>query len=350
MVVTNNRAHPVVYVGRNGVVVLDQPRSPDAASTGVDEDCTFMTARRALTFPLANTSPEGDLACTTGLQVLRVAGKLVAVRCWLTHDEEVRGGCEVFDPVIGGPRVADLVEDQDGTVGAAAASGERVFVGIVHPDEIRALAVDTHAGLVSAGASRIGTPGDSVDFFGDASQIFARVDALSDQEAVFYSGRTGGGIFQAIRIGPTAHRLSAPTHERLPAATPAPIAAQTVRPGHHAPSFVGIARAGASPVAIAGVDATASTFAPSLALRGARGVLSWSEGTGHTTRIRAAVLDLASGALAGPTTDVSTPGREAGYATVDSFGDHTVVAWDEKNGDAWEVHALDLTCTGLGPA
>src|SRR6185295_19366314 len=147
------------------------------------------------------------------------------------------GECDVRDPLAeAAPVMLEGTQEQYRTVGSAAVVGSSVIVGVVFENELRALAVTTNGPLASAGTARIGTPGDSLaDLL--PSEVFVRVDAVSDTEAVIYTGRKNGGVFQAIHVGPTAHRLAAPTRERLPAAPPRPaLAAVTQRPGHHVPS------------------------------------------------------------------------------------------------------------------
>jgi hypothetical protein len=144
-------------------------------------------------------------------------------------------------------------------------------------------------------------------------------------------------------MGSEATRVGEAATIPRPLAAGLPFEVSAVR--EPAPTHLAARAASTAPLApIGGMDATAATFAPSVVALGAGHVLVWSEGLGDATRIRAARFDAARLALAGPIAEVSTSGREAGFAHVDAHGAHAVVAWDEKNGATWEVRAAELRC------
>ena len=127
-----------------------------------------------------------------------------------------------------------------------------------------------------------------------------------------------------------------------PAQSAAPFRIEVRRAGRSDPHLVA-GPAGGPVGPISGLDPAAATFGPSFVEVGTGAwLLVWSEGLRRDTRIRAARFDPSSLAIVGPIGDVSTPGLEAGWSQIDSFGSNAAVLWNEKHDGAWEVRAAAL--------
>jgi hypothetical protein len=352
LVHAGQRRDLVPLVGAREVVVIDSDRRRRTFDPGSGHpvfDCDSYDVAYAAPLPLAaettftrrSISPpqlapdpaqrRECLAEPLPLRAVHALGEPVLVECghrWASYPFT----CRVRDRTVTALDAMVASEGQVTSHDADAADGT-IFVGAV------ATVYDPESPIVSAfvfgdGAEpqraivgRLGT--------GRAAESLS-VHALSATEAaidVFAHDEARGLRF---RVGADARRIGEPE----PVDRPAPPAIVVERPPGTDP-HVRIRR-GEATADVGGLDPAAATFAPSIARLGQAHVLVWSEGLRDTTRIRIARIDLDAGALAGPITEVSRPGREAGQASIDGDGERVVVAWEERVERGWEIRAATV--------
>lgn len=287
----------------------------------------------------------------------RDGGDIYTIRCTALnsnavdfHTEDGPRGCDIV--AVGGAGVLatipiDATFDDFGRVRAgfqiANAAGATIFgvalANVGEDDGVYALIAKD--GRTRA-TRRLGRPPTAVDL-DDPAHFVMTATATPDGGFVFDQGVTATTRRVRTTFGPGDAAPSVPTPTTVDMIAPPDVELTTDRSERGAPSMVRLVRRGVM-APIAGLTTEVATFAAHFVTRGGRLVAVWSEGTGTTTRIRAAVVDLATSAIVGPIVDVSSAGIEAGYATIDAFEDSIVVAWDEKQPDGWEVRAATLGC------
>lgn len=343
--IATKRAHPRVLVGAQGVLVVHTTRARprwDEDDRG-NWDCTWADAVAQLGFPLGASPPRpiespGDSRGGCGLlhpdpvALVRRGDEAAFVTCG-DHPYS-NWTCTLARPFAAGAAwttLPNLANEATARAASFAYGGGTLF-GAVATTDGRLMGYAAAEGQPPKRALLQPLRGAATPLVQATSAAQATVTLLTDEATV-----------TELVMSPEAARVGEPT--TVPRPSPGGLPFEIVAARDPAPTHLAGRTGAAAPwQPIAGLDPAATTFAPSVTASGAGHLLVWSEGTGDATRIRAARLTAAPLALAGPIADVSSTGREAGFASVDAFGGHAVVAWDEKNGDTWEIHVAELRC------
>lgn len=368
-VVARNRKRPEVVVGANQVAIVHRSLRPVSFEPPQCEPARLV---HTSPFPMAEGSfvaRETTRACddATGVAepmdyasiysgVGRDGGDVYSVEC---HADEI---IDMGDNV--GERVACAVAPAGGAalspeirIDSAVTDVDLVRGGFVvdrtGPTTVFAVALSgTESGdgvyaLVRRGTDvtatgRLGRTPTGIDL--DDPRHFAMTAVATDDGGfVFEQGPRGTDRRVRTTFGPTGSQVGFPAPVTVePTAAPA-LDFTSERPEPRGLLGLRIVRGGVA-APIEGMSTTVATFGSSFVEIGARVLVVFSEGTGNTTRIRGALVDPTTATVVGSIVDLSSPGIEAGYATVDSYEGHTVVAWDEKSPSGWEVRAATLDC------
>lgn len=344
MVVTTGRARPRPVVGATKLVVVSRRRG-----SGMGDDMENPWGIDALSFPLGASpgttlvGPRSNGTYLNWANAERLGDAVVMERCGFESNlANIACDVQFLDvpaarpPVpLAVPRVdmagsARFVLARDGDTYTAVLGYRGADANGVRAYRFGATGAPT-AVRVGPGSSRL-DPRDEGQL---GLRVAARPDGTASIDVTFVqSGRTTHYELSA------AGTVGEGVESVAPPATPALFSGMRAVEGEA--QHVRITAAPTRP--IEGIDEAIATFAPAFVEHVGGTTLVWSEGTGDSTRIRLARIDLTTGRLLGPITDVSTPAHEAGFAAIDAYADRAVVSWDEKNGRIWEVRAAEVRC------
>jgi hypothetical protein len=333
-VVATARSHPEVVVGREGAVLRTSTRGRYEYGMLMGDD-TLVDTVYTLRFPISTATVTQALAPAYTLrepvQVMRAGDSAAWAWCDFAANLGHRG-CIARTMAGAEARLEHSVTAMGEPLPMAwAVVGTRFFAATLD-DQQRLVAMSAlpgQAGTSAVLARSVSTAVESPITLWPQPDgtVIARVDL-------------GRGRATEATIGAGGERLGDPRRIITPAAMSPGIRVEVERASRRATPHVRIASGEGALQPVGGLEEAAATFGPDLA----GSVLVWSEGLRDATHIRAARIDPQSLAVVGAIAEISTTGREAGFATIDSFGGHTVVAWDEKNGAVWEIHAAELVC------
>lgn len=361
------RATPDVRVGARAVSIVDHARRHVSVETAY---CDVPSQVRVSPLPLGTfTARPAGAACVQApneddslmqataseggmlfADVERAGDELYAIECRLGERSDTRAfdvGCQLSS--LGGGSSGPTVPVEFVMVGETRFGFRSVSLGDLTVLPFAVGNVEDGGGafafLVDGSGMRVtprlGRPPTSVDL--DDPEHFA-LDVRRDDAGhiVFEHGIPSQTRRLRSVFDPSGHVVTFPASATLEAPPVVALDTTTERTRGQ-PSAVRLVTAGvASP--IQGIDPAVATFGSDFVEVGGRVLVVFSEGTGHSTRIRAGLVDAATHSVVGGLVEVSDAGNEAGYATVDSYGGQTFVAWDEKVAGSWQVRVAPLVC------
>jgi hypothetical protein len=344
VVVTTGRARPTAVVGPTQVVILHRNRG-GGISNGMDNPW----GAHALALPVGSARAETLIGPTSNSTYLnwanveRLGDAVLIEECGFESNlANVSCSIRFFDAAT--PRTTVTLPtprvEMDGAARFVVARRVDTYFALLayRGAERNGVAAYRFGASGRAIGGRIGPGSGQIDPR-EAEQLDLRIDPRDDGAAAFDVGFVRSGSYTRYAMAADG-AVGDGAEVAEPAATVAAIAG--IRAAEGEPQHLRVV--GASALPIAGIDETAVTFAPSFVEQMGATTLVWSEGTGDTTRIRLARVDGPAARLLGPIAEVSAAGLEAGFATLDTYGSHTVVTWDEKHGRVWEVRAAEVRC------
>lgn len=356
VVATTGRRRPEIALGKSQLFVVH--RSPRGAgridgynltevankSDGRSDggpDCSWAEAAVALPLPLGSkpaetlVAPDDSTGCASAppdpLRLVRGADAAL-IAC--AYPVNLSWGCRVFGAAAPGFGFAEKWHETAIAAGVGVRDGT-LFAAAIARDSRRMV------GFVSTGGGPIKKEilseiPDDLELAGAE----VRVEPQSATAAQVTIVPAGKGKALRLVMNDKGARSGAAT--RLARPEPPGALRVEMRKVGKTPRLFAVA-AGRPAAPVGGLPPDVASFGPSLAHAGERWLLAWSEGMGKSTKLRLARLDPTTLAVGAPIA-ISTADREAGFASLDAVGGRTVVAWDEKSGDRWEVRVAEVVC------
>jgi hypothetical protein len=328
-------------VGRSGLLIALPDLPPEG---GEPPECRRRGPVVALAYPPGAVPPRevapAETSACSGVTADPVTfapwrDEAAAFACSFPHN--LAWGCAVVAPFSQGRALAFGFPSAQNTAAAAAGFAffeDTLFAAVATTDGrvvgfVAAGGAEARRGLLGAGG-------------GGGQGLSISVEPRSASEAVVTWMTGAAGSANRVVMDGAGAAVGRP--ERVPrsVALVASSRLDVARTGRADPHVVAGPAAGPL-VPVGGLDPAAATFGPALA-EAAPSVwlLAWSEGLRRETKIRIARFDPAARAVTGPIVDVSTAGREAGWAELDARAGHAVVLWSEKTGAGWEIRAAEI--------